>query len=234
MTDRVVNQLLTQLDGVQSRKDVFILAVSSRPDLIDPALLRPGRLDKLVYVPLPSTEERKEILSISAQKLKMDEVGINLDALAARTEKFSGADIQALLYNAQLLAVHETIDAPRSQQSVAKEKDDENDPSPQGQANGFSAYHADGSAPSAQEMAALRIQYGTTLTLPGAKKHSSDVDDIRISAIHLDAALAELRPSISPTDSRKYESIYSKFRENHREADYRTGLEDDLPKQTLK
>lgn len=59
---RVVNQMLTEMDGIESRKDVFLLAASNRPDIIDPAVLRPGRLDKILYVGLPSASDRVDIL----------------------------------------------------------------------------------------------------------------------------------------------------------------------------
>jgi len=63
VTERVVNQLLTELDGLEERHDVFIVAATNRPDIIDPAMLRPGRLDKLIYVPLPTREERASTLA---------------------------------------------------------------------------------------------------------------------------------------------------------------------------
>lgn len=59
---RVVNQMLTEMDGIESRKDVFLLAASNRPDIVDPAILRPGRLDKILYVRLPSPSDRVDIL----------------------------------------------------------------------------------------------------------------------------------------------------------------------------
>jgi len=62
----VVNQLLIELDGLEERRDVFVIAATNRPDMIDPAMLRPGRLDKLLYVPLPTPEERAQILKVRA------------------------------------------------------------------------------------------------------------------------------------------------------------------------
>nr|CAB3264781.1 peroxisome biogenesis protein 1-like [Phallusia mammillata] len=106
VTDRVVNQLLTHLDGVEPLVGVTVMAASSRPDLLDQALLRPGRLDNLLYFPLPTVAERLEILkSLSAQlPLHHD---IDLGQLSKLCDNFSGADLKALLYNAQLEAVHE-------------------------------------------------------------------------------------------------------------------------------
>ncbi|KAM3857900.1 peroxisomal ATPase PEX1 [Diretmus argenteus] len=108
VTDRVVNQLLTQLDGVEGLQGVYVLAATSRPDLIDPALLRPGRLDKSLYCPPPDLEARVDILrALSAGMPLADDV--DLEQLAAATELFTGADLKALLYNAQLEAVHSSL-----------------------------------------------------------------------------------------------------------------------------
>ncbi|KAM9340000.1 peroxisomal ATPase PEX1 [Symphorus nematophorus] len=105
VTDRVVNQLLTQLDGVEGLQGVYVLAATSRPDLIDPALLRPGRLDKSLYCPPPDHEARVEILKALSTGITLA-ADVDLEQLAAATEQFTGADLKALLYNAQLEAVH--------------------------------------------------------------------------------------------------------------------------------
>ncbi|XP_054847585.1 peroxisomal ATPase PEX1 [Eublepharis macularius] len=108
VTDRVVNQLLTQLDGVESLEGVYVLAATSRPDLIDPALLRPGRLDKCLYCPPPDQTSRFEILKALSQSLPLAH-DVDFHHLAAKTEYFTGADLKALLYNAQLEAVHASL-----------------------------------------------------------------------------------------------------------------------------
>ncbi|KAK2830302.1 hypothetical protein Q5P01_018233 [Channa striata] len=108
VTDRVVNQLLTQLDGVEGLQGVYVLAATSRPDLIDPALLRPGRLDKSLYCPPPDLEARVEILKALSVGVPMA-ADVDLEQLAAATEQFTGADLKALLYNAQLEAVHNSL-----------------------------------------------------------------------------------------------------------------------------
>uniref|UniRef100_A0A8D0CKK6 Peroxisomal ATPase PEX1 n=1 Tax=Scleropages formosus TaxID=113540 RepID=A0A8D0CKK6_SCLFO len=105
VTDRVVNQLLTQLDGVEGLQGVYVLAATSRPDLIDPALLRPGRLDKCLYCPPPDKEARLEILQALTRSIALA-ADVDLEQLASATECFTGADLKALLYNAQLEAVH--------------------------------------------------------------------------------------------------------------------------------
>ncbi|XP_010423078.1 PREDICTED: peroxisome biogenesis protein 1 isoform X2 [Camelina sativa] len=99
---------LTELDGVEVLTGVFVFAATSRPDLLDPALLRPGRLDRLLMCDFPSPPERLEILTVLSRKLPMAD-DIDLEPIALMTEGFSGADLQALLSDAQLAAVHEFL-----------------------------------------------------------------------------------------------------------------------------
>ncbi|NXB46623.1 PEX1 factor, partial [Leucopsar rothschildi] len=108
VTDRVVNQLLTELDGVEGLQGVYVLAATSRPDLIDPALLRPGRLDKCLYCPPPDQDSRYEILKALSHSLSLAN-DVDFKDLAAKTEQFTGADLKALLYNAQLEAIHTNL-----------------------------------------------------------------------------------------------------------------------------
>ncbi|XP_055835853.1 peroxisomal ATPase PEX1 isoform X2 [Solanum dulcamara] len=110
VTDRVVNQFLTELDGVEVLTGVFVFAATSRPDLLDAALLRPGRLDRLLFCDFPSQHERSEILSVLSRKLPLAS-DVDLDVIACLTEGFSGADLQALLSDAQLEAVHDLLDS---------------------------------------------------------------------------------------------------------------------------
>ncbi|TVY81814.1 Peroxisome biosynthesis protein [Lachnellula suecica] len=110
VTDRVVNQLLTQMDGAEGLSGVYVLAATSRPDLIDPALLRPGRLDKSLICDLPTTEDRIDILRALGKKLTLSpDVVASLPDIADRTEGYSGADLQALIYNAHLEAIHDVL-----------------------------------------------------------------------------------------------------------------------------
>ncbi|PKU63684.1 peroxisome biogenesis protein 1 isoform X1 [Dendrobium catenatum] len=109
VTDRVVNQLLTELDGVEALTGVFVFAATSRPDLLDAALLRPGRLDRLLFCDFPSWHERLDILKVLSRKLPLS-ADVNLEVIASMTEGFSGADLQALLSDAQLASVHELLD----------------------------------------------------------------------------------------------------------------------------
>lgn len=115
VTDRVVNQLLTQMDGAEGLSGVYVLAATSRPDLIDPALLRPGRLDKSLLCDMPRVDDRLDILKSLFQKVRLSSELAESDHLltdvARRTEGFSGADLQALVSNAQLEAIHDVLDA---------------------------------------------------------------------------------------------------------------------------
>ncbi|GJN92246.1 hypothetical protein Rhopal_005276-T1 [Rhodotorula paludigena] len=108
VTDRVVNQMLTQMDGAEGLDGVYVLAATSRPDLIDPALLRPGRLDKSILCDMPNEQDRLEIMQSAARKIHLSS-SVSLSTFAAQTAGYSGADLQALVYNAHLDAVHATI-----------------------------------------------------------------------------------------------------------------------------
>ncbi|TSK31456.1 Peroxisome biogenesis factor 1 [Bagarius yarrelli] len=108
VTDRVVNQLLTQLDGVEGLQGVYVLAATSRPDLIDPALLRPGRLDKTLYCPPPDRQARLEILKALTRTVPLA-ADVDLEQIAVATEQYTGADLKGLLYNAQLEAIHSSL-----------------------------------------------------------------------------------------------------------------------------
>lgn len=108
VTDRVVNQLLTELDGVKSLEGVSIICATSRPDLIDPALLRSGRIDRLVECQLPNVNERLEILSWLGKSVALDS-SIDLKAIAVKIENFSGADIKSVLTSANMNAIEEEL-----------------------------------------------------------------------------------------------------------------------------
>jgi len=116
VTDRVVNQMLTQMDGAEGLSGVYVLAATSRPDLIDPALLRPGRLDKSLLCGMPSLEDRIDILqalgkklAISPHILEATDHSRTFEEVARRTAGYSGADLQAVIYNAHLEAIHDVI-----------------------------------------------------------------------------------------------------------------------------
>jgi transitional endoplasmic reticulum ATPase len=110
VTDRVVAAMLTELDGIEPLRDVVVLGATNRPDLIDPALLRPGRLEKLVFVEPPDAEARREILRTAGKSIPLSD-DVDLDALAGDLDGYSAADCVALLREAALTAMRRSIDA---------------------------------------------------------------------------------------------------------------------------
>ncbi|XP_053831231.1 LOW QUALITY PROTEIN: ribosome biogenesis protein SPATA5 [Vidua macroura] len=110
VADRVLAQLLTEMDGIEQLKDVTILAATNRPDMIDKALLRPGRIDRIIYVPLPDAAARKEIFRLLFQSMPVSDE-VCLAELVERTQKYSGAEITAVCREAALLALQEDIHA---------------------------------------------------------------------------------------------------------------------------
>ena len=108
VTERVVSQLLTEMDGLEELHNVTVIAATNRPDMLDPALLRPGRFDRLIYVPVPDRDARKEIFKIHLRGKPLAE-DVDIDALAERTEGYTGADIEAVCNEATILALREYI-----------------------------------------------------------------------------------------------------------------------------
>lgn len=112
-TERLVNQLLTEMDGLEPRKMVYVIAATNRPDIIDPAMLRPGRLDKLLLVPLPNENARIAILKTITKKMPIK--NIDIPSIAKRAKDFTGADLTSLCREAAITCYRESI----------KEKDSE-------------------------------------------------------------------------------------------------------------
>ena len=115
VTERVVSQLLTELDGMQEMHGVVVLAATNRADMIDPALLRPGRFDKIIQIPLPDKESRKKILEINAEEIPFEKDPnspdyVNFSKLAEATDGFSGADVAAIANTAVSFVIHEHLD----------------------------------------------------------------------------------------------------------------------------
>ena len=108
VTERVVNQLLTEMDGVESLERVIVIAATNRPDILDEALLRPGRFDVIVEIPLPDSESRLDILKIHTKGMPLKDVDIN--ELVEPTEGFTGADIKSLVREAGLNAIRKGLD----------------------------------------------------------------------------------------------------------------------------
>ncbi|MCS7126284.1 MAG: CDC48 family AAA ATPase [Aigarchaeota archaeon] len=110
VTNRVSSQLLSEMDGVEELADVIVVGATNRPNLIDPAVLRPGRLDRLIYVPPPDEKARYSILKIYTSKMPLAS-DVNLKEMAARTEGYSGADLESLCREAALNALRKNIEA---------------------------------------------------------------------------------------------------------------------------
>jgi len=115
VTERVVSQLLTELDGMQDMHGVVVLAATNRADMIDPALLRPGRFDKIIQIPMPDKESRKKILEINAEEIPFEKDPnspdyVNFSKLAEATDGFSGADVAAIANTAVSFVIHEHLD----------------------------------------------------------------------------------------------------------------------------
>jgi len=118
-TQRVVSQILTEMDGMEALYGVVVLAATNRPDMLDPALLRPGRFDKIIQVPPPDKDSRKRILEISADGIAIDRENaadidhsldrVNFDKIASDSEGFSGADVVSVVNTASSLAIHEFL-----------------------------------------------------------------------------------------------------------------------------
>ncbi len=131
VTERVVSQLLTELDGIESLHGVVVLAATNRADMIDTALLRPGRFDKIILVPMPDKESRKKILEISTKEIPTDKViknetgknpdYVDLEKLAESTDGLSGADVAAIANTAVSLVIHEFLDKYPDQKEAEKQ-----------------------------------------------------------------------------------------------------------------
>jgi len=108
VTDRIVNQLLTEMDGIQTLKGVVVIGASNRPDILDPALLRPGRFDRVIFVPPPDVDGRYQIFQIHTREMPLSD-DVDLSKLAAMTEGYTGADIEAVCREAAIIAMRENI-----------------------------------------------------------------------------------------------------------------------------
>merc|ERR1719198_1772275 len=122
--DRVMNQLLTEMDGVGAKKNVFIIGATNRPDIIDTALMRPGRLDQLIYIPMPDYESRLSILNSLLRKSPVSK-DVDLSYLAAQTDKFTGADLTEICQRAAKLAIREDIELDMERMRAKAEMGDE-------------------------------------------------------------------------------------------------------------
>ncbi|OLB72723.1 AAA family ATPase [archaeon 13_2_20CM_2_52_21] len=118
-TERVISQFLTEMDGLEELRNVIIVAATNRPDIIDSALLRPGRFDRLLFVPPPDVEARKQIFKIHTRKTPLAD-DVNLDELARKTDGYTGADIASLANTSVMLALREHISKAKDPEDAKK------------------------------------------------------------------------------------------------------------------
>ncbi len=123
VTERVISQLLTEIDGLEELRKVVVIAATNRPDLVDPALLRPGRFDRLIYVPPPDYKARVEILRIHTKGKPLSD-DVDIEELAKRTEGYTGADIASLVNTAALIALREHVEKYKDPKEAIKHKDE--------------------------------------------------------------------------------------------------------------
>ena len=109
VTERVVNQLLTEMDGLEAMNDVVIIAATNRPDIMDPALMRPGRFDRIILTPVPDKKARTEIFKVHTSLMPLK--GVDIEELSAKTENYVGADIEAICKEAAIIALREDMKA---------------------------------------------------------------------------------------------------------------------------
>jgi len=109
-SERVISQLLTEIDGIETLQNVLVIAATNRPDILDPAVMRPGRFDRLIYVPSPDVDSLKEIFKIHAVSMPLSQ-DVTLDELARKAQGYSGADIEAICREAAMNALREDVDA---------------------------------------------------------------------------------------------------------------------------
>lgn len=109
--ERVLATLLTEMDGIEQVRDVIVVAATNRKDLLDPALLRPGRMDTHLYIPPPDNAARFKILQIYTKRMPLDS-SVDLKVLADQTELYTGADLENMCKEAALLALRENFHAP--------------------------------------------------------------------------------------------------------------------------
>ena len=246
VTDRVVNQMLTQMDGAEGLSGVYVLAATSRPDLIDPALLRPGRLDKSLLCDMPGYDDRLDILRSLAKKLTIASSVLsekssskNLAEIARRTDGYSGADLQAVVYNAHLEAIHHILGdkdrgltAPnkRGKEQKSSSSTSRHDilqfPFDKTESNGGPATWS--RAQQAADYAAIITKFDAMASKkkkdkPSRRSADSDVsaadgvgkDDSANKVViewgHLESSLMSTRSSIGAQERRRLDMIYKEF-----------------------
>jgi len=181
--DRVVNQILTEMDGMNSKKNVFVIGATNRPDQIDPALLRPGRLDQLIYIPLPDEPSRLSILTATLKKTPVA-ADVDLGFLAKSTHGFSGADLAEICQRSAKLAIRQSIEQDMRRIRAQREKAEE-----------------------AEKLRQKAIDAGEDAPMVDAEVEEEPEDDAvpSLTRAHFEEAMKSARRSVSDADIRKYE-----------------------------
>lgn len=165
------------MDGVGAKKNVFIIGATNRPDQIDPALLRPGRLDQLIYIPLPDEDSRISILSATLKKSPVAP-DVDLTFLAKATHGFSGADLTEICQRASKLAIRESIEADMKRDRARAER----------------------------EAAAVKEE-GVDAAMEPVEEAEEDDPVPEITRAHFEEAMKFARRSVSDADIRRYEMV---------------------------
>ena len=184
----MVNQLLTEMDGAEGLEGVFVLAATSRPDMIDPALLRPGRLDKSIFVDFPSFEERLDIIFKITRTIPICSE-VSIPELATNTEGYSGADLQSLLYTAHLSAINERLRKTEKITQIGEVP--------------FQIIHGDIDPNEVRHK--LNQLRATNIERNGSS------DPIFVSTNHLMEAFKDSKPSLRSSELKKFKSLYEQF-----------------------
>lgn len=215
VTDRVVNQMLTQMDGAEGLDGVYVLAATSRPDLIDPALLRPGRLDKSLLCNMPSISDRESILQALSRKMHIAPE-VSLTQLAAETEGFTGADLQAVLYNAHLEAIHDVL-ARKEEEDLVASRDLTSEDRDTVTFTRFTLSDKVSAPKTSAELAVARarveaiLAQDTSARTPSRKQVDGGDAVIAIRWENLQKSLTTTRPSISASERRRLDKVYHDF-----------------------
>eukprot|EP00727_Mastigamoeba_balamuthi_P014554 m51a1_g9723 hypothetical protein (643) ;mRNA; f:1479227-1481523 len=226
VTDRVVNQLLTQLDGVEALTGVYVLAASSRPDLIDPALLRPGRIDLCLHCRFPRQEDMADVLRAVSRKFTVDD-SLDIAELATRFggDAFTPADLRAIFYTAQLQSVKDTIaqlplgggSAPASSSG-----------------SGLVFLGGDGTDGGEEARAEAMRVLEERADWTGEERQERQSQCPVITLGHLEQSIAKTRPAISPIERKRYDRLYADFVRSRTAGPSATpALSPSQPRQTL-
>lgn len=206
VTDRMVNTFLTELDGVSKRKDVFMIAATNRPDTLDTALMRPGRLDSVIYIPLPDAEGRVAILRASLRKSNVDYGEVNLAQIAAVTEGYSGADLADICSRACKYGIKESVErfnsAMRALNGIKRER-----------IKKWCAEHDVEYRTNAAFLNSLELPDEMVKEFEAQEEEISGKfnENIMVQGRHFEQAVRESRRSVPAEEVKRYESFRNQF-----------------------